>query len=211
MSIKVLLVDDDRIVRDSMKIILSMDNDIDVVGTASNGDEAFNFCRENNVDVVLMDIRMPICDGVLGTKKIKETFKSIKIIILTTFNDDEYIIEALKNGASGYLLKNISPDRIIEDIKIVHDGNMLIHPEIVSKVPGLLNSEKKDDFSNYNLNDSEFNIMKLISDGYSNREISEKMYLSEGTVKNKISDILRKLDLRDRTQIAIFYLKGGKI
>ena len=206
-----LVVDDDKIVRDSMKIILSMDSDINVVGTSSNGDEAFEFCRHNRVDVALMDIRMPVCDGVLGTKKIKETFPNIKIIILTTFNDDEYIVRALKNGASGYLLKNISPDKIIKDIKAVHSGNMLIHSDVAKKIGELLSLEKKDNYSAYNLKNNEIKIMQLISDGYTNKEIAGKMFLSEGTVKNKISDILRKLNLRDRTQIAIYYLKGGKL
>lgn len=211
MEIKVLIADDDKIVRDSMKIILEMDKDIEVVGTAANGDEAFEFCMKNNVDVVLMDIRMPVCDGVLGTKKIKEVFKDIKVIILTTFSDDEYILEALKNGASGYLLKNISPDKIMEDIKVVFNGNMLIHPDIAYKVAEMLNKEEKNDFSKYGLNEAEVKIMELISKGLTNKEISEIMFLSEGTIKNKISDILSKLNLRDRTQIAIFYLKGGKI
>ncbi len=211
MKIKVLIADDDKIVRDSMKIILEMDKDIEVVGTAANGDEAFEFCMKNNVDVVLMDIRMPVCDGVLGTKKIKEVFKDIKVIILTTFSDDEYILEALKNGASGYLLKNISPDKIMEDIKVVFNGNMLIHPDVAYKVAEMLNKEEKNDFSKYGLNEAEVKIMELISKGLTNKEISEIMFLSEGTIKNKISDILSKLNLRDRTQIAIFYLKGGKI
>lgn len=211
MAVKVLIADDDKIVRDSMKIILQMDKDIDVVGTAANGDEAFEFCMKNNVDVVLMDIRMPVCDGVLGTKKIKGMFKDIKVIILTTFNDDEYILEALKNGASGYLLKNISPDKIIEDIKVVFSGNMLIHPDVAYKVAEMLNKEEKNDFSRYGLNEADIKIMELISSGLSNKEISEDIFLSEGTVKNKITEILSKLNLRDRTQIAIFYLKGGKI
>lgn len=211
MKIKVLIADDDKIVRDSMKIILEMDKDIEVIGTAANGDEAFEFCIKNNVDVVLMDIRMPVCDGVLGTKKIKEVFKDIKVIILTTFSDDEYILEALKNGASGYLLKNISPDKIMEDIKVVFNGNMLIHPDVAYKVAEMLNKEEKNDFSKYGLNEAEVKIMELISKGLTNKEISEIMFLSEGTIKNKISDILSKLNLRDRTQIAIFYLKGGKI
>lgn len=211
MSKNVLIVDDDRIVRDSMKIILSMDKELNIVGTCSNGDEAFSFCRENKVDVVLMDIRMPVCDGVMGTKKIKELFPEIKVIILTTFSDDNYIVEALKNGASGYLLKNISPEKIMEAVKVVYSGNMLIHPDVASKLTGLLNRKETPDFTRYNLNESEIGIIKLIADGYTNKEIAEKIFLSEGTVKNKISDILGKLSLRDRTQIAIFYLKSEKI
>lgn len=212
MSIKVLVVDDDIIVCESMKIILSLDNDIDVIGTSKNGDEAFYFCQNNNVDVVLMDIRMPICNGVLGTKKIKEVFSKIKVIILTTFNEDEYIVKALKNGASGYLLKTVSPDKLIQDIKIVYSGNMLIDENAANKVTKMLSEEEeKIQLEQYNLSESEINIIKLISDGFSNKEISQKLYLTEGTVKNKISKILLKLNLRDRTQIAIFYLKNGKL
>jgi DNA-binding NarL/FixJ family response regulator len=211
MGIRVIIVDDDRIVRESMGIILSMDKEIEVKGTFSDGDEAFNFCRQNNVDVVLMDIRMPICDGVAGTKKIKELNPNTNVIILTTFNDDNYISQALKNGASGYLLKNISPDKIMEAIKIVHSGNMLIHPEAAARLAGMLNKREEVNFSNYNLNEGETDIIKLIADGYTNKEIADRVFLSEGTVKNKISEILGKLRLRDRTQIAIFYLKGGKM
>lgn len=209
--IKVLIVDDDQIIRDSMKIILTMDGEINVVGTCCHGDEAYDFCRQNQVDVILMDIRMPICDGVLGTKKILQAFKDIKIIILTTFDDDRYIVDALKNGASGYLLKNISPDKIIDAIKTVHRGNMLIHPDVATKITGLLMQQPQADYSQYHINDGEMEIIKLIADGYSNKDIAQKVYLSEGTVKNKITDILSKLNLRDRTQIAIFYLKGGKM
>lgn len=210
MGIRVIIVDDDRIVRESMGIILSMDKEIEIKGTFSNGDEAFNFCRENNVDVVLMDIRMPVCDGVAGTKKIKELNPNINVIILTTFNDDNYISQALKNGASGYLLKNISPDKIMEAIKVVNSGSMLIHPEAAARLTGMLNKKEEVNFSEYNLNVNEIEIIKLIADGYTNKEIADRVFLSEGTVKNKISEILGKLGLRDRTQIAIFYLKGGK-
>lgn len=188
-----------------------MDKGIEVVGTFSDGDKAFNYCRENNVDVVLMDIRMPVCDGVAGTKKIRELNSRIQIIILTTFNDDNYIVQALKNGASGYLLKNISPDKIIEAIKIVYNGNMLIHPDVAVKLAGMLNKKEEANFSDYNLIESEIQIIKLIAEGYTNKEIADRVLLSEGTVKNKISEILGKLELRDRTQIAIFYLKGGRM
>lgn len=207
--IKVLIVDDDKMLCESMKIILSLDNEIEAVGTASNGDEAFKFCLKNPIDVILMDIRMPVCDGVSGTKKIKDAFSNIKIIILTTFNDDEYIVKALKNGASGYLLKTVSPDKIIEDIKVVYNGNMLIHDNVASKISEFINQEKRINYSKYNLSNTEIKIIEFISDGYSNKEIANKIFLSEGTVKNKISEILSKLALRDRTQIAIFHLKGG--
>ncbi len=212
MPINVLIVDDDELIRSSLKIILDMNKDLQVVGTCSNGDEAYkNVMRTSEIHVILMDIRMPVCDGVLATKKILELHPQIKIIILTTFDDDEYIFEALKNGAKGYLLKNVSPEKIIEAIKVVYDGNMLIHPKVANKLSSMLQKGKENFLKEYGLTESEMNIVQLIADGYTNKEIAEEIFLSEGTVKNKITDILNKLQLRDRTQIAIFYLKGGKV
>ncbi|KAB3532747.1 response regulator transcription factor [Alkaliphilus pronyensis] len=210
MNIKVMIVDDDELIRSSLKYILATDTAIEVVNTSSNGDEAYNNLQNIDVDVILMDIRMPICNGVIATKKIINQYPNKKIIILTTFDDDDYIFEALKNGAKGFLLKNVSPDKIIEAIKIVNQGSLLLHPDVTTKLKSMLHMEKSTDWQEYSLTDSEVSIMKLISEGYANKEIAEKIFLSEGTVKNKISDILDKLNLRDRTQIAIFYLKGGK-
>lgn len=120
---KVLIVDDDALIRESLKLLLDMEEDIEVVGTASNGQEAFDICKEERPDVVLMDIRMPVMDGVLGTKLIKGSFKDVRVMILTTFKDDEYIREAIKNGAEGYILKNQSSDSIIDCLRAVYKGN----------------------------------------------------------------------------------------
>lgn len=207
MSIRVIITDDDALIRDSLKMILELDEEIEVVGTCSNGDEAYRLCMEEPVDVILMDIRMPICDGIVGTKKIKEAFPNMHILILTTFQDDEYIYQALKNGAQGYLLKNTPSIKIREQIKLAYNGTMLIHPEVAQKLSGMLYQEKKKDLSDYQLTPREIEIIKLISDGYSNKEIADKLFLGESTVKNYISMILSKLNLRDRTQIAVFYLK----
>ncbi len=209
MSIRVLIADDEELITNSLKIILQLEDDIEVVGVCSNGDEAYRRIVEvGNVDIVLMDIRMPICDGVLATKKIMETFSQTKVIILTTFNDDEYIFEALKNGAKGYLLKSVKPDKIIEAIRVVQGGNLLVHSEVASRVSNMLKKDRAKKMSSYGFTEVELEIIKLISDGYTNKEISEKVFLSEGTIKNKITEILSKLNLRDRTQIAIFYLKN---
>ncbi len=140
-------------------------------------------------------------------KKIKNQFPHINILVLTTFQDDEYIIQALKNGASGYILKNTPSTTIREYIKIVNKGALLIHPEIVSKLTEMLNVNAEKDLSKYNLTPREIQIIQLISDGYSNNEIVKKLFLSESTVKNYVSTILTKLNLRDRTQVAVFYLK----
>lgn len=209
MSINVLIADDEELITNSLKMILNYEDDINVLFVCQNGDEAYEKVLQNNdIHVVLMDIRMPVCDGVLSTKKILKVRPDIKIIILTTFNDDEYIFEALKNGAKGYLLKNIKADEIIKAIRIVHKGNLLVHPEVATKLSSMLKSDKKKLIYNLNLSETEIEIIKLISDGLSNREIAKKIFLTEGTVKNKITDILSKLKLRDRTQIAIFYLKN---
>ena len=209
--IKVLIVDDEKLIREGLKIILSSNEDIDVASMCSNGQEALEFISKNRVDIVLMDIRMPICDGVLGTRIIKEEFEDIKVLILTTFDDREYIHEALKYGASGYLLKDSSYDLIYEGIKVAVKGSLVVHPKVANTI--ISSVSKEEDYSKeiekYCLTDRELTIIKEIANGLSNREIAEKLYLSEGTIKNNISNILTKLDLRDRTQIAIFAFKIG--
>jgi len=212
--ISVLIVDDDPFIRESLKLLVGMDPDIEITGAAAHGGEALDLLEGGlAADVVLMDIRMPVCDGVEGTLRIREKYPDIRVLMLTTFDDEDYIAEALRNGASGYLLKNIPPDRIIQGIKTVHDGNMLIHPDIARKLTGMLRPAAQPDpqtpakLEAFGLTPAECNIVTLIADGLSNKEIAGRLYLSEGTVKNYVTDILGKLSLRDRTQIAIFYLK----
>ncbi|MHA6532747.1 response regulator [Paenibacillus sp. BAC0078] len=215
--IKVVIVDDDPFIRESLKVLVALDPEIEVAGAAGDGNEALALLKQlPHADVVLMDIRMPICGGVEGTRNIKAAFPRISVLMLTTFDDDEYIIEALRNGASGYLLKNIPPDRIIQGIKTVHEGNMLIHPDIARKLAGLLQpaARPKDTpaqtLEAYGLTKAEQAVVSSIAEGYTNKEIAAALFLSEGTVKNYITDILSKLGLRDRTQIAIFYLKSQR-
>lgn len=207
--LKVLIVDDDSLIRESLSILLNLDDEITVLGAAANGQEAFDMCKEMQPEVVLMDVRMPVMDGVLGTKLIKSSFKDIKVIILTTFEDDEYIKEAIKNGAEGYILKNQSSDSIISSLKAVMKGNMVFGVNVAAAISSFKESEgnKKCD-KDYNLTEREMEVLKLIGDGLSNKEISSKLYLSEGTVRNYITNLLEKLELRDRTQLAIFYLKN---
>ncbi|AWV36074.1 response regulator transcription factor [Paenibacillus odorifer] len=213
--IKVLIVDDDPFIRQSLQVLLGMDPDIEVVGAACEGNEALELLQKGlKTDVALMDIRMPGCGGVEGTEKIKQAFPQIAILMLTTFDDDEYIIEALRNGASGYLLKNIPPDRIIQGIKTVFEGNMLIHPDIARKLATFLQPTARQELpqvqplESFGLTKTELAVVASIAEGHSNKEIAGQLFLSEGTVKNYITDILSKLELRDRTQIAIFYLKS---
>jgi len=216
--IQVLIVDDDPFIRESLKVILELDPDIAVAGTCGSGEEGLAFVREHGaVDVVLMDIRMPGGGGVEGARRIKELERSPAVLMLTTFDDDEYIAEAIRGGASGYLLKNVPPARIVSGIKTVHEGAMLVHPDIARKLASMLPAalpapagtpaSPARDLSAFGLTMAEQQIVRHIADGQSNKEIAASLFLSEGTVKNYISDILGKLELRDRTQIAIFYLK----
>jgi DNA-binding NarL/FixJ family response regulator len=219
--IQVLIVDDDPFIRESLKVILGLDAEITVAGTCGNGEEGFAFARDHGaIDVVLMDIRMPVMDGVEGARRIKTLTPSPAVLMLTTFDDDDYIADAIRGGASGYLLKNVPPARIISGIKTVHEGAMLVHPDIARKLAGMLPSRSNanpaaadaaarhaGDLSAFGLTQAEQQIVKHIADGQSNKEIAASLFLSEGTVKNYISEILDKLELRDRTQIAIFYLK----
>lgn len=210
--IRVLIVDDDPFIRESLEMIINLDEQIQVSGLCQNGSEAVQFIGQEQVDVVLMDIRMPECDGVEGTKRIKALDPQVKVLILTTFDDDEYIVEALRNGASGYLLKNIPPARIIDGIKTVYSGSLLVHPEIAKKLTAFIQpaqdkTAKRKTLQSYGLTSTEQAVVRKIADGLSNKEIAGDLYLSEGTIKNYITDILSKLNLRDRTQIAIFYLK----
>jgi DNA-binding NarL/FixJ family response regulator len=227
--INLLIVDDDPFIRESLKVIFGLDAELSVIGTCGNGEEAYEFVKLHpETNIVLMDIRMPVCDGVEGTRKLKSLDNPPAVLILTTFDDDEYIVQAIRNGANGYLLKNVPPARIISGIKSVNEGNHLIHPDIARKLAGLLGQREEQagstsanananasasiklekDLAALNLTPAEQDIVRHIADGKSNKEIAAVLFLSEGTVKNYISEILGKLALRDRTQIAIFYLKN---
>lgn len=205
---KVLIVDDDALIRDSLKILIGMEADMDVVGTASNAQEALALCGHIQPDIVLMDVRMPIMDGVLGTKLIKSQFSNIKIIILTTFKDDEYIKEAIKNGASGYMLKNQSSDSIMESLRAVYKGSVVLEKEVAQSLTSMLKDSKKKQQKRLDIRDREWDVLKLVGEGLANKEIADKLYLSEGTVRNYVTSLLEKLNLRDRTQLAIYYVKN---
>lgn len=208
---KVIIVDDQMIMRQGMSMILSKDANIEIVGMANNGLEAVQMCEAIEVDVVLLDINMPVMNGVEATKIIKEKHPDIKVLVLTTFNDDEYIFGTLKNGASGYLLKDASPTEIIKAINTVYEGGTLINPEIATKVVKRLTQEEpiiKDERIEV-LTGRELDICHYLGEGLNNKEIGDILFISEGTVKNNITRILDKLDLRDRTQLALFSVKNG--
>ena len=207
-KIKVMLVDDEQLIRSGLKIMLETYPDIEVIHQAGNGREAFECCQMEVPDVVLMDIRMPVSTGIEGTKLIKEAYPEVKIVMVTTFQDTEYIVEAMQYGASGYLLKDSSYEAIYDGIKVALSGKVVMDATVSEKlvmqpkVPA--SSIEKTDISSFGLTDREIELIRLVSQGLNNKEISEALFLSEGTVKNNISTILSKLALRDRTQLVIF-------
>ena len=205
---KVQIVDDDKLVCSSLKIILDSDNDITVIGTGNNGLEGIRLYEILKPNILLMDIRMDEMTGLEAGEAILEKHKNAKILYLTTFLDDDYIIKALNIGAKGYMLKQ-DFDSIVPALHAVYKGQNVYGNEIITKLPNLLHhSNPAANYSTYGITDKEYEIICKISDGLSNKEIAELLFLSEGTVRNYISLILEKLSLRDRTQIAIFYYKN---
>ena len=212
--INVILVDDQKIVREGIKMILSLDEEITIIKEAANGMQLLELLRDVHPDVILMDVRMPIMDGVEATKIVKEKYKDIKVIILTTFNEDEYIFEGIKNGADGYILKDAGSDYIIKAIKTAYNGNILLDPEVATKIvraynsiangkqtPSALNEYKK---KLKMLTQREIDVARLVAQGKNNKDICNILFLTEGTVKNYLSKIFEKLELTSRTELALF-------
>lgn len=215
--IKVLIVDDQKLLRESLKTIIEHDDEIDVAGCAENGFEALRMCDELLPDLVLMDIKMPVCDGVEGAKLIKTRYSNIKVIILTTFDDDESVTSALENGADGYILKEITPEELILVIKNAAKGFNIISNKTYGAVAKQFNrnneSMKADDRRSKSIpiNDTELYIIRLIAEGKNNKEIASIVFLSEGRVKNIISEIFSKLKLKDRYQLLSYAYKNNLI
>lgn len=214
--IKILIADDQDLIRESLKIVLDTNRDMNVIGLVENGNKVLEFVKKNLPDIILMDIRMPELDGVLCTKAVKEKYPDVKIIILTTFDDDEYIYHALKYGASGYLLKGCSVQELTSAIHVVMSGNSILNHNITTKVIKIFHQMAQANFtinvdekSVSELTRTEKNITHLVGNGLSNKEIAEKLFLSEGTVRNALSSALSKLNLRDRTQLAIWAVQTG--
>ena len=209
--IKVLIADDQELIRQSLQIVLNSKEGLEVTDVAADGQEVIQCVRKQKPDVVLMDIRMPKMDGVQCTKIIKENYPQIKIIILTTFDDDEYVYNALKFGASGYLLKGVSMDELENAIRTVYGGRAMINPDIATKVLRLFSRMARADYTIpvgnkgvEELTKTEWKIIVQVGTGATNKEIADTLKLSDGTVRNYLSTILNKLDLRDRTQLAIW-------
>jgi DNA-binding NarL/FixJ family response regulator len=213
--IRILLVDDQKLIRQGMQTLLNLEPDLEVIGEASNGHEAVTAVEQLQPDVVLMDIRMPGMDGVAATRIITERFPYVAIIILTTFDDDEYVFEGLKAGARGYMLKDVGSDEIAMAVRAVAAGGALIQPSIARKVVaefGRMASTRSDETVASTVDQSalieplterELEVLRALANGLSNREIAQQLVITEGTVKNHVSSLLAKLNARDRTQAVL--------
>lgn len=206
--IRILIVDDQSLIREGLSMMLSLYDSVTIVGEAKNGHEAIETLENVDIDLILMDIRMPIMDGVEATRIIKDKYPKIKVLILTTFNEDKYIFEGLRNGADGYLLKDLSSEELVKAIETVYQGNMLLQPAIAKQVINSIH-KKGDDINKVNkdifnqLTKREYEVALLVGEGKSNKEISRELFITEGTVKNHITKILDKLEIRDRTQLSV--------
>lgn len=214
--IKIMIADDQQLIRDSLKIILEANKDFSVTDTVANGQEVLESIKKKRPDIILMDVRMPVMDGTVCTKYVKEKYPNIKVIILTTFDDDDFIFSALKYGASGYLLKGASTQELYKAIQTVYNGGAMINPDIAEKVFRLFSKMAQanyaiqvNDKDTQNFSKHEWRVIQQVGLGLSNKEIAAKLFLSEGTVRNYISKILDKLQLRDRTQLAIWAVQTG--
>lgn len=203
--IRVMIADDQVIVREGLKKILSLDDEIEVICEAEDGYDVINKLREHIVDIILMDVRMPKMDGIKTTNLVKKQYPKINIIILTTFDEDEYIFNGIKSGISGYLLKDSEIDYILKSVKEAYNNKMMFDPVVTPKLVNALNLSNNINSTNKEilsvLTEREMEITKLVTSGKSNKEISETLFISEGTVKNYISKILKKLKLQRRTQL----------
>lgn len=206
----ILLAEDQTLVRQGLKLMIEVDEEFQVTGEASNGKEAIELCEKQSFDVVILDIRMPEMNGLEAGRKIRERWPDVIILMLTTFNDEEYALEALKYKANGYLLKDGDAEVLNRSIKSALEGGLVIEDHVAAKVmPALMKDQTEKVEINESLTERELDIIACIGQGMNNQEIAAKLFLSVGTVKNQISIILDKLDLRDRTQIAIYSLESN--
>jgi DNA-binding NarL/FixJ family response regulator len=210
MSIRVLLVDDQALFREGLNTLLSIHDDIDVVGEAENGDAALEMAAQTKPDVILMDLRMPVLDGVAATRRLAQTQPDSSVIVLTTFDDDEHIFDGLRAGAVGYLLKDVSSDKLVEAIRAAASGQSFLQPSVAARVISeftrMTNSQPPTTGTQplvEPLSERELEVLREVAAGGSNKEIAAQLFITEGTVKNHLTNILGKLGVRDRTQAAL--------
>ncbi|HBV98643.1 MAG: hypothetical protein JL50_17565 [Peptococcaceae bacterium BICA1-7] len=214
-KIRILIVDDQPIVCEGLNAILQLEEDFEITGVCHNGQEALDFCEQAKPDIVLMDARMPVIDGIAATKEISRLFPDIKVLILTTFNEEMLIFEGLQNGAKGFLLKDTQPGELCKIIRVVHAGGVCLHPDVTQKIIERI-SARGAETAVENLPGNTFDqltgrekeVLRLIGRGLSNTEIASALFIVEGTVKSHVSSLLSKLGARDRTQLAILATKS---
>ncbi|GFN31571.1 response regulator [Paenibacillus xylaniclasticus] len=217
MTIRLLLADDHAMVRKGLQMFLSMQTDLQVIGEAANGQEAIDRTAELLPDMILMDLHMPVLDGIEVTKRLKQSHPDIKVIVLTSFSDEDHVLPAIRAGAKGYLLKDIEPDELVRAIRRVWQGQVELHPDAAGRLMSLLAAseasskpESHDSASRLSdLTKRELEVLRLIASGMSNKEIGDSLNITEKTVKTHVSHVLDKLGLADRTQAAIFAVKHG--
>jgi len=208
---KILLCDDQAVIRDGLEMLLQLEKDMQVVGSASDGAEAIELAAQKLPDLILMDLKMPGVNGIEATRQIRATFPDIKILVLTTYDDDEWLFDAIRAGASGYLLKDTPRQKIVEAIRGTVDGKSFLDPLVAGKVMNQVSSNQKLPASvlTEKLTDRELDVLHLIAKGFTNGEIAGQLHLSEGTVRNHVSAILEKLGVSDRTQAAVIAIQHG--
>lgn len=204
--IRLLVADDHALIRKGLVQLIEMEKDIKVISQASNGEEAYKLAKKFMPDLILMDVNMPVMNGIKAAKMLKEEKHPSKVLFLTIYNDREYLLEALKLGVEGYILKDAEYDDLIKAIRTIYNGGVYIHPSLMEEIDNIDHENLKK-----GLTPREIEILKLISKGYSNKEIAQKLFLSEKTVKNHVYNIFKKLDVKDRTQAAIYMLKNETI
>lgn len=218
LAVRVLVADDQRLLREGIASLLEVQEGIAIVGQAASGREAVELALATRPDVVLMDVRMPEMDGIEATSELRRQLPACRVLMLTTFDDDEYILEALKVGATGYLLKDIPSEDLAQAIQAAHKGIYQLDPAVAAKVVASLagapntagrNIASPDRLASDNLTDREVEVLRLVAQGVTNKEIARTLNISEGTVKNHISSILSRLGLRDRTQAALYAREQG--
>ncbi|MBQ1328758.1 MAG: response regulator transcription factor [Eubacterium sp.] len=204
---RIIIIDDDELITMSLKMILQSDTEFEVVAEGHDGSEALPLYEEMKPDIILMDIRMPNMNGLEAAKEVLTKHKEAVILLLTTFSDEEYIVQALKTGVRGYLLKQ-DYKALPESLRAAVSGQTVFGGAVVERIPDIMQSKNNSfDYSAAGITDKEYAVIQLVAEGLSNQEIADKLFLSLGTVRNYISVILEKLEIRDRTQLAIFYLK----
>ncbi|MEH7451021.1 response regulator transcription factor [Gottfriedia acidiceleris] len=212
MSIKILIADDHHVVRRGLIFFLNTQDDIEVIGEASNGEEALSLVKELRPDIVLMDLAMPVLDGIEATKRIKIEGLAVKVMILTSFYDQDHILPAIEAGAAGYYLKDSDPDELVSAIRKIHDGEKQFHSKVTTQLVSALTGKietKNDESFQDKLTKREMDVLKEITRGKSNKEIAASLFITEKTVKTHVSNILAKTQLQDRTQLALYAVRNG--